>query len=71
MPLKRQVLRCKGQLPPFILGEMSPESDAGERGSVEQRTTRCRTAPDSAESPFSFPKGKGALLVYKAPGSIS
>lgn len=71
MPLQVEGLRCKGQLPPFILGEMSPESDAGEDGSVGQRTAGCRTVPDSAESPFSFPKGKGALLVYKAPGSIS
>lgn len=56
---------------PFILGEMSPENDAGEGGSVGQRTAGCRTAPDSAESPFSFPNGKGALLVYKVSGSVS
>lgn len=55
-------LRCKDELPPFILGEMSPESDAGESGSVGQRTAGCRT-PESAENPFYFPKGKGALLV--------
>lgn len=67
--------RCKDQgakesCPLLFWGKWVPESDAGEGGSVGQRTAGCRTAPDSAESPFQFPKGKGILLVYKARGSI-